>query len=95
MAIQRHFTGMVDIPFNTELTPWQAEFMRATKSNIDLLAGFNTADHTAIVKGDVEVDQVEEDTSIGSAFDSTDYLATVNQLKTTTRALNRLISEIG
>jgi len=95
MAIQRHFTGMVDIPFNSEITPWQAEFLRATKANIDLLAGFNDPLHTAIVQGDVEVDQVEEDTSIGTNFDATDYAATVNQLKVTTRALNRLIDEIG
>ena len=81
MTIQRHFTGMVDIPFNSDITPWQAEFLRATKANIDLLAGFNDPAHTAIIQGDVEVNQVEEDTSIGTNFDSTDYAATVAQLK--------------
>lgn len=94
MTIQRHFQAMVSIPANSELTTWQAEFMRGTKQNMDLLTGANGETYTAIVRGDVTVQEVSSE-EIGQAFDATDYARMVTRVNLLTSALNRLISDIN
>jgi len=79
---------------NSDLTPWQAEFMRATKANIDLLTGANGITHMALIRGDVTSQEVAP-TGITGSFDSADYIRVASQLITVTNALNRLISELN
>jgi hypothetical protein len=95
MTITRHFTAMQDVPFNQKgMTPWQVEFLRGAKQNLDLLTGANAESHMAVVRGDVTVEEVQ-DQGITGTFDATDHTLVARQLLLVTDALNRLISDIN
>jgi hypothetical protein len=91
MTIERHFHAMPDLPKG--LNAWQAEFMKATKVNIDLLSGFNGRTHTAIVRGDVTVNGVSSQ-GVTGAFDAADYLRLSTEVSILRLALNELINNI-
>ena len=94
MTVNRSFTSMPDVPMNSKLTSWQAEFMRATKTNLDLLMGANGVAHTAMIRGDVQVNTVTAEPITG-AFTAADHLLVVTELRLTTIALNTLISQLN
>jgi len=94
MTIVRSFTSMPDVPLNSKLTPWQAEFMRATKTNIDLMTGANGVTHTALIRGDVQVKEVTS-TEFNGDFDATDHYNLSVHVIALTKAVNALISQLN
>ena len=94
MTIARQFTAVPSIQPNADISPWQAEFLRATKKNMDLLAGFQGATYQAVIRGDVTVNQVGTQGVTGT-FDAADYLRVATELQLVRAALNELIININ
>lgn len=94
MTIRRHFTAVPDIESNSGLSPWQIEYMKAMKKNVDLMSGFQGSTFQAIVRGDVTVNGVDSQ-GITGAFDAADHTRVATEVILLRRALNELIDNIN
>lgn len=94
MTIQRQFTAVPDIQANTkDISPWQAEFLRGIKQNVDLLAGFQGSAFQAVVRGDVTVLPVGSE-GITGEFNAADHVRLATETLLLRQAVNELIANI-